>query len=70
MMWLKACPRCRGDLFLESDEYGRFVNCIQCGGVLDKAQEDRLFQVTAQLARRKPQAASAPHAVASGGAAA
>lgn len=58
MMWLKACPRCRGDLFLDSDAYGRFVSCIQCGNVLDKAQERALFRVTAQLPRRKRAAVS------------
>jgi hypothetical protein len=36
MIWLKSCPRCRGDLFMDSDYYGRFVSCIQCGATLDK----------------------------------
>ena len=32
MVWLKACPRCqRGDLKLDSDMYGKFVQCVQCG---------------------------------------
>ena len=26
-----ACPKCRGDLQLRRDIYGRFVNCFQCG---------------------------------------
>ena len=47
MMWLKSCPRCRGDLVLDSDYYGRYVSCIQCGASLDKSQqgilEQRLF---------------------------
>ena len=25
MTWLRACPRCRGDLHLESDRFGEFV---------------------------------------------
>jgi hypothetical protein len=31
MMWLKACPRCLGDLISESDFYGSYVVCLQCG---------------------------------------
>jgi hypothetical protein len=27
---LKGCPRCGGDLFLESDEYDWFETCLQC----------------------------------------
>ena len=27
----KACKRCRGDLSLERDNYGAYVQCIQCG---------------------------------------
>ncbi len=57
MMWLKACPRCRGDLFLDSDYYGPSANCIQCGytlqeplpGVQPSRLEDRL-PATAPLA--------------------
>ena len=39
MMWLKACPRCHGDLYLDSDYYGHFLGCIQCGHTLDKSQQ-------------------------------
>ena len=28
---LKACPKCYGDLSLESDSYGAFEKCLQCG---------------------------------------
>jgi hypothetical protein len=27
----KACPRCKGDLSLECDIYGVYIECIQCG---------------------------------------
>lgn len=27
----KACPRCTGDLLVNSDIYGRYVECLQCG---------------------------------------
>ena len=29
----KGCQRCGGDLFLEQDEYGIYISCIQCGTV-------------------------------------
>ena len=31
MILLKSCPRCRGDLLLEEDHYGRYYSCLQCG---------------------------------------
>jgi uncharacterized protein YbaR (Trm112 family) len=42
MVWLGACPRCRGDLLLDRDHYGEFVSCLQCGGILDESQERSL----------------------------
>jgi len=42
MMWRKACPRCGGDLFLDSDLHGDFISCIQCGLVLDESRVPRL----------------------------
>lgn len=70
MMWLEACPRCRGDLFLDSDAYGRFVSCIQCGNILDKSQERALFRLTAQTAVRRSRRIDAPLPVESRSAAA
>ena len=31
MFWFKRCPRCSGDLFEETDQFGIFVTCLQCG---------------------------------------
>ena len=32
MFWLRACPRCRGDLYLERNELGdNEVYCLHCG---------------------------------------
>lgn len=42
MMWLKACPRCRGDLFKERNVGDSSMVCLQCGHVLTKAQEEIL----------------------------
>lgn len=35
MMLFKACQRCAGDLRETSDIYGRYMQCIQCGNVMD-----------------------------------
>ena len=32
VMWrLKSCPRCGGDIYLDSDQYGWYEHCLQCG---------------------------------------
>ena len=31
MVYFKACPRCEGDVILNSDMYGWYRECIQCG---------------------------------------
>ncbi len=31
MMLRKACPRCRGDLFMDRDDGPPKLNCLQCG---------------------------------------
>lgn len=46
--WLKTCPRCRGDLREESDIYGKYVACVQCGYIL-RAEDEELLIATGQL---------------------
>ena len=31
MLYSKACPRCRGDIQLDRDNFGVFAKCLQCG---------------------------------------
>ena len=50
MYWLKGCPRCRGDLHQESDIFGVYVACIQCGYVLN-AREEETLRLTSVLRR-------------------
>jgi hypothetical protein len=33
----KACKRCGGDLSVECDIYGVYIQCIQCGATWNKA---------------------------------
>ncbi len=42
MIWLKRCPRCKGDLQDNRDIYGRYFVCIQCGYYLADWEETRL----------------------------
>ncbi len=39
MLYLKACPRCRGDVKYERDVYGRYLECLQCGFLLSSKSE-------------------------------
>lgn len=43
--WLKACPKCSGDLAKRSDGInGAYIQCVQCGSELCPAQERALIQ--------------------------
>ena len=52
MLMLKACPRCRGDLYIDRDFYGQYKQCIQCGHMEDIAPAPRARrQVTVRRSR-------------------
>ena len=53
MMWLKGCPKCRGDLFEEPaiglhTAASRYISCLQCGHVLTEQEEALLQTATAK----------------------
>ena len=39
MLYLKSCPRCAGDINADSDMYGTFLKCLQCGFSKDLSPE-------------------------------
>lgn len=39
MVYMKACQRCRGDLRKSGDLYGPYLQCVQCGGIVDLPDE-------------------------------
>ena len=39
MIKFKGCPKCHGDLYLNEDMYGKYLNCLQCGYVKDVVDE-------------------------------
>lgn len=41
MFWMKACPKCHGDLYLDSDVHGTYIACLQCGHYLPQAEPTR-----------------------------
>ena len=41
MIRFKACPKCRGDLSLSEDIFGRFWSCLQCGLIREIAERPK-----------------------------
>jgi hypothetical protein len=39
MSWLKVCPFCLGDLYLEEDVFGSYLVCFRCGHDLNMIEE-------------------------------
>ena len=35
MIYFKACPKCRGELYSDRDAYGHFRKCLQCGRIFE-----------------------------------
>ena len=52
MILFKACPRCSGDLRLESDMYGPYAQCLQCGHMADFKDENAAAKFVATTASR------------------
>lgn len=47
--YFKACPRCRGDMYLDEDVYGAYGKCLQCGRIHDfPAKHAKLEKVGVQ----------------------
>ena len=48
----KACTRCGGDLSLERDKYGTYVECIQCGAIWNEIE--MMCPAIQEMSKRKP----------------
>lgn len=56
MVYLKSCPRCRGDLYTERDHRDRYIICLQCGHTLTSSEERLLqFQTSSWAKVAEPQ---------------
>ncbi len=51
--WLRECPRCRGDLREELDQFGPYISCVQCGYIL-KAEEELLILSSRRTLAARP----------------
>lgn len=48
----KACPKCKGDVFIEKDMFGWYEQCLQCGHMHDLEVNDKKERtVTAETAQ-------------------
>ena len=55
MIKFKVCPRCNGDLYLNEDIFGKYLNCLQCGYMKDEEAPAVIYKKT-----RNKRAASRP----------
>ena len=53
MLLLKACPRCRGDLVVEKEEFTQMVSCLQCGYSSDLRTLRRMLSAPMVVAARE-----------------
>jgi hypothetical protein len=35
MIVFKGCVRCQGDVHVKDDQYGKYLDCLQCGAVTE-----------------------------------
>jgi hypothetical protein len=54
MILHKGCPRCRGDVMVDSDLYGTFVKCIQCSRTKHVKKESSIEDLTRRRYPRLP----------------
>lgn len=40
MLFFKACPKCHGDMYVDRDVYGTFIECLQCGLLRDVERKE------------------------------
>jgi len=52
MFWLKACPRCHGDLHEVHEVGDSYISCLQCGRILSEQQEKALPRTAPRAAVR------------------
>ena len=54
----KSCKRCGGDLSIECDIYGVFIECIQCGATYNKSDLKLTSMNSTDTAKAAPAATS------------
>lgn len=56
MIRFKACPKCAGDLYVNQDIHGKFVNCLQCGYLKDVTEEAEISRKPVTVQEERPAA--------------
>jgi hypothetical protein len=49
MLTHKQCPKCRGNIYISADYYGRYEQCLQCGFISDLDSGDEHKKPIAQV---------------------
>jgi hypothetical protein len=49
MLTHKQCPKCKGNIYLSTDYYGRYEQCLQCGYTCDLDGIDEQTEPLVQL---------------------
>ena len=52
IMRSKACKRCHGDLSVEADVYGTYIQCLQCGATYSEEEFKEIVEKARQTAVR------------------
>jgi len=53
MLYLKSCPRCKGDIYVNRDMYGDYKECLQCGLTQEIDKPDEFASVQRAAPRKK-----------------
>ena len=54
MIFFKSCPRCKGDMHINSDIYGEYKECLNCGNMLDiENPEAKRLLVSAEMTKKR-----------------
>ena len=53
VMYLKACPRCEGDMHSNRDMYGSYKECLQCGHMVDLVKPSKLLSLLVPRSGKK-----------------
>lgn len=46
MIWIKGCPKCKGELTDNKDTFGYYIYCVQCGYQLTESQIGKIWTYT------------------------
>ncbi len=52
MLYLKACPRCKGDVEFTNDQFGHYMECLQCGFMIRPKGDKALARPRARSTTR------------------